>query len=371
MRVIDHEAAVCDFTVTPDSIIVQLQQQSPTALVSNVATTIDSLELHGQRWPLTINNAEYKNALICSPYTTYITYPLDELSKLPKLWVKAAVLLNALVMSGVCRLTKINKIVQVNNSLNSLLKHPAIFMKCLPEITCTLLLRYPKHALTFFRVNAVLDEKFLQTLKQQGYLVFPDRAVHLFFLHKSVMQRRDTKRDMALLRESPYTIVPHEAFTAEDANRVAELYHQLFVDKHSSCNPIYTALYFRRAIQYRWHTFVGLRNQHGRLDGFVSWFMSGDIMISGSLGYDQSIDAKMGLYRQLVAICLKHANDNQFIFNMGGGSDAFKLNRGSTRVLEYTAVYCKHLPFYRQIPWKIFHWIFNKTLKKIVTESSL
>ena len=93
-------------------------------------------------------------------------------------------------------------------------------------------------------------------------------------------------------------------------------------------------------------------------------------MICGPLGYDTRVDRKIGLYRQLVAICLKHASENHVIFNMGGGSDEFKLKRGSTQTLEYTAVYCRHLPFYRQLPWRVLSWACNKLLKKILNSTS-
>lgn len=353
------------------SMMDVLLKHKSTDLVSNAKTTITPFFIHDTVWPLTINDAEYCNSLICSPYTTYVTYGLHELKRLPKLWIKAAVLCNFAIMSCLCRLTKINKIVLVNNNLNSLLKHPDIFAEKLSEITERLTSDYPKHTITFFRVNDILDEKFKMALTKEGYLLFPDRASHLFFLHKAVMQRRDTKRDLMLLNQSAFTLVPHEVLLPQDGERLAQLYHQLFVEKHSTCNPIYTADYFRLALKHRWHVYTALRNKEGRIDGFVSWFVVGDIMISGPMGYDQSVDAKLGLYRQLVVICLKHASEHRYIFNMGGGSDAFKKNRGSTPVLEYTAVYCKHLPLYRRIPWRIYQWLFNKMLKKIVSESTL
>lgn len=351
-------------------IVEALLRQPTTELVSNVKTQIAALTLNNDRWPLTINQTEYDNAVICSPYTTYVTYPLDELKKISKVWVKCLVLLNTAIMSIICRLSKVNQIVQVNNNLNSLVRHPKIFAERLPQLTQQIISTYPKHAITFFRINAIFDEQFITLLKKQGYLVFPDRFTHLFFLHQSALERTDTKRDIMLLRDSSFSLVSHDALFPEDAERLAELYHQLFT-KHSKFNPIYTAHYFRQAIQYRWHTYTALRNSDGRIDGFVSWFIVGDVLLAGPMGYDHSVDLKKGLYRQLVAIYLKYASDHKLIFNMGGGSDVFKRNRGSTQVLEYTAVYCKHLPRYRQIPWKIFHWSFHKFLKKIISESNL
>src|SRR3990167_8374138 len=90
--------------VSPISMIDVLLRYSPTDLVSNVKTKIVPFSVNNQVWPLTLNDAEYHNSLICSPYTTYVTYGVHELKRLPKWWVKLAVLCNFAVMSCLCRL---------------------------------------------------------------------------------------------------------------------------------------------------------------------------------------------------------------------------------------------------------------------------
>lgn len=349
----------------------ELLKNASTHFVSNVKTTMATLMIEDQSWLLTINKTEYRNALICSPYTTYVTYPLGELKKFKKIGVKIAILLNAILMSCLCRLTKLNQIVQINNNLNSLIKHPKQFAAHLPSITTHILQQYPAHAVTFFRVNDTLDSTLLTALKNNGYLVFPDRSAHIFSSDNSFIGRSHTKRDISLLKKTSYTVVTHDELTQHDAARIAALYRMLFVDKYSQFNPIYTEAYFELAIKNQWHHYTALRNAEGRIDAFISWFESDNIMSCGPLGYDMTVDSKIGLYRQLVALCLKHADQSQLIFNMGGGSDEFKLNRGSMATWEYTAVYCAHLPFYRQIPWRIFSWVFNKCIKKVVSGANL
>lgn len=351
-------------------ILRKLLEKPSTEFIDNVKTKISVLNYANEVWALTVNEKEYDNALICSPYTTYVSYPIHTLKKFDKLWIKCLVLLNTAVMAALCRLTKFNQVVQVNNNLNSLIRHPKIFAERLPGLTLKLMQRYPLHAINFFRVNDVLDPELLLALKNRGYLVFPDRAAHVFFPEENYIRRSHTKRDLSLLNKNDYTIVQHEALTAEDAKRLAELYRLLFIDKHSKYNPVYTAAYFKEAICNHWHRYTALRNADGRIDGFISWFIRDDVMICGPLGYDSEVDRKSGLYRRLVALCLKFAHEKQIPFNMGGGSDEFKMNRGSQQVMEYTAVFCDHLPLYRQIPWKIMHWACNKLLKKIVDASS-
>ena len=341
--------------------------QCSREMVSNVETTMASLVIDQQSWPITINCAQYDNALICSPYTTYVTYPLGEIKKFKAPWKKIAIVLNAVIMSLLCRLTQFNRVVQINNNLNSLIRHSSTFATRLSDITQTCIQQFPHHAITFFRVNALLDTDFLGTLKKEGYCVFPDRPAHLFFPADHVTQSSYLKRDLSLLKNSAYTVISHDAIGSEDAERIAELYAQLFVEKHSHRNPIYTALYFQRAIANRWHTYVALKNKDGRIDAFISWFINDNVMTCGPLGYDHSVDQKIGLYGQLVALCLQYADQHQFIFNMGGGSDEFKRNRRSQQTWEYTAVYYQHLPTYRRIPWKMLSWACNRFIQKVVS----
>lgn len=348
-----------------------LLKKASTEFIANVKTTMATMIINNQSWLLTINQKEYRNALICSPYTTYVTYPLGERKKFKKTWIRVAIVFNTVIMSLLCRATKINKIVQINNSLNSLIKHPVQFSAYLPLMTKSIIAHYPHHAVTFFRVNETLDTDFLQALKENGYLVFPDRSSHIFSSKNNFIQRSHTKRDITLLRKSPYTVVTHDELKQEDAARLAELYRMLFVDKHSHYNPIYTEAYFRLAIENHWHHYTALRHENGRIDAFISWFESENVMSCGPLGYDLRVDSKIGLYRKLVALCLKRADESQLIFNMGGGSDEFKLNRGSMMTWDYTAVFCSHLPFYRCIPWKVLSWIFNTYIKKIVSDANL
>lgn len=337
-----------------------------TEYVSNVKTHMATLSVDHQSWPITVNNTEYANALICSPYTTYVTFPLSEFNQFKKIWKKILLVINFSVNFFLYRFTQINRVVQVNNNLNSLIRHPALFSNHLFSLTEKLIQQYPAHAITFFRVNELLDTPFLKTLKNAGYIVFPDRPVHVFLLNTNYMNRSHTKRDLSLLKKTNYEILSHNQLTEQNAIRFEKLYHQLFIEKHSHLNPIYTEKYFRSAIKNHWHTYVALKNQQGEIDAFISWFISDNVMTCGPLGYDIEVDRKTGLYRQLVAICLDYANRNQFIFNMGGGSDEFKNNRGSTTTWEYTAVYCNHLPYYRHVPWKILQWACNQFIQKIM-----
>ena len=225
--------------------------------------------------------------------------------------------------------------------------------------------RYPKHSPLFFRINDTLNKKLLQSLLDQGYLVFPDRRSHLYLPGTDFIKRRHVKADLALLKATDHTIVPHEELTEKDMDRLQELYQQLFIKKYSRFNPDYTRKFFQEAVRYRWHDYVALRNPEGEVDAFISWFYRDNVMLCGPLGFDCKQNRKKGLYRMLMALALKHAHENELILNFGAGADSFKSRRGSTSSLECTAVYCQHLPIYRRIPWKTLNWISHKFLKSL------
>lgn len=369
-----HEDVITDFTFfTKDnysefisqyadktnSIEANLLSQKSNAWISNVDTNIIIISLKDNLWPATINYKEYKNASICSPYAIYIKYPLGMIKKFDKLWIKVALLFNASVTGLVYKFTKINQVIQLENNLHGLIKHSSYLVKFLPDLTRILSEKYKNHAITFFRVNGQLDKQLLEILKKSGYIIFPDRTAHIFYPDNNYLKRRDVKRDLKILSNTNYKIIHHDELTEQDIDRLNELYRRLFIDKHSKFNPIYTKEYFRQSVKNRWFDYKALRHPNGRIDAFISWFYRENMMICGPVGYDTAIDQNEGLYRMVIALMLKHAHETQSILNIGSGSDQFKSNRGSTRTLEYAAVYCAHLPFYRRIPWLLLSKVHN------------
>lgn len=54
-------------------------QKGVTAFIENVNTQLFLLEVDDLILPVTLNNAEFENSYVCSPYTHYISYALEEL----------------------------------------------------------------------------------------------------------------------------------------------------------------------------------------------------------------------------------------------------------------------------------------------------
>jgi hypothetical protein len=108
--------------------------------------------------------------------------------------------------------------------------------------------------------------------------------------------------------------------------------------------------FFHLTLTQKILTFVGLAKD-GRIDGFVNYFVQGDRMTGGVLGYDLRIPQKTGLYRMLMAILIAEATQRGLRLNLSAGVGHFKMLRGALPVEEYDAVYDRHLRGSRRLAW--------------------
>jgi len=353
------------------SITANLLLRPVTDFVSNMSARMLAMGDGREVWPISINNQKHSNPISCSPYTTYVKYPMHMIDKFETLWLKLFVIGGTQLMGLVFKLTQLDKVILINNSLNSVLKHPKLFGQQLPQLTSLLKQVHPDRAILFFRVNSELDKEFMVVLQQQGYVLFPDRLVHLFDPETGFIKQRNVRGDFAILRDTPYQIINHENIVESDIPRIGELYRRLFIDKYSPLNLQYTDEFFRQAINNRWHHYIAFRNSTGQIDAFISWYFNDNTMVCGPLGYDTTVHIEAGLYRMMISSALKFSHENKILFNLGAGSDDFKKKRGSRPVLEYTAVYYRHLSYYRQLPWMMVSRICSVLLPKLFNTNPL
>lgn len=84
--------------------------------------------------------------------------------------------------------------------------------------------------------------------------------------------------------------------------------------------------------------------------------VSGDgIVTAPVVGYDTDISQKSALYRRVIARAMALSDHYNLPLNLSSGAPSFKRLRGGVPVIEYTAVYIRHLPRYRQLPWLMLH----------------
>lgn len=340
-------------------------------LISNINTESIIITNSKEHCLGTINHCEYNNSHACSPYATYISYPKTMLNQFNKTWAKLLAMIFPRLLGTLFKAAKIDQVIQLNNDFSAVIYKPIMLYKQTPEIINLLTERYPNHLILLRRINPITTPLLVDALKQNGFTLIADKPTHLFIPENKFMQRSHTKRDLTLLNKTNYTLVEQQSFTSEDLYRLHQLYQDLFIDKHTTSNPNYTLTFFEEAVKHRWLKFYAFRNPDGIIDAFSSLTHYDNIMNCGPIGYDLEKPTKLGLYRMLVAQGLKLAQDNNAILNYGSGSDLFKLNRGSKKIIEYTAVYYRHLPKYRQLPWNLLHFLSKTVMPKIFGLNSL
>ncbi len=312
---------------------------------------IDSLLL-----PLGVLEPGSGNSYVASIYNHYVEYATDELCEIRNPVLKTALRGIIALLGAVLRLTRSDRVVFVNNWLFSTNLYPSLTNDQLSRLTAFLVSRFPQHALVFRSLNTVHHADLLSGLKHLGWLAIGSRQVYLFArgtrpsLKKS--QQRTLLRDFQLLEQPDYVL--SQTIHPQEIDRVTALYNQLYLDKYSRHNPQYTAEFLRLAYERGLLEFRLLRRaQDGRIDAVFGYLYRNGIMSTPIFGYDLSIPQKSGLYRRLSAQLLKEAEMRNFHLNNSSGAPFFKLNRGCKAAIEYSAVYCGHLPRIRRLGYRI------------------
>ncbi|WP_315793374.1 GNAT family N-acetyltransferase [Paenibacillus sp. BIC5C1] len=337
--------------------------QGTQGFMVNVSTTLLIARIDDLVLPLTVNDAEYENSYVCSPYTHYVRYAKQELMLLrkPLLEKGLSVLLSA-VGWGMQR-SQINKVVHINNWLLSTNLYPAMSGEqavCLLEAVKE---RYPEHAVIYRSLCPGLHSDLTEKLKQAGSLLIPSRQIYLFRANDpnfgNAKSRWLLKRDYELLTKHGYEFVSEADLTEKDIPRIAELYKLLYLDKYSYDNPQFSEQFIATAKASGALSLYGLRKE-GRIDAVMGYFCRNGVMTTPLFGYDTALPQSIGLYRMLSACLIGQARENGHLLHESAGAAQFKRNRGAVSDFEYSAVYERHLPMSRRWCWLLLERLLNR-----------
>ncbi len=311
-----------------------------TPYVSNVHTELRILTVDGIPLPITVNEAEYTNSYVCSPYTHYVSYAEEELVMLEQPRLERAL---AVLLRGIGRYLRgihFNRVVQINNwlvSTNLYTQLTAEQVQAVHNAVCT---RYSGHVVIWRSLNEVTTPIIQKTLQQAGCRLIPSRQIYLFDHQTGVTSRTRwvIKRDRRLIDNGEYEVVAPDEIEEQDIPRIAELYQMLYIDKYSSHNPQFTEQFFRIALQERLLNIYGLR-RNGRLDAVLGFFGRDAVMTTPLFGYDTSLPAETGLYRMLSVMLIDLSAARGQLLHESSGVGQFKRNRGAYGTLEVSAVY--------------------------------
>lgn len=319
-------------------------QEGVTRLVANLRTELRVLHTGDAVLPVTINDADYDNTYVCSPYTAYVTYAKEETRLLREHWWCPALLALADAAGGMLRAARVNQMVQVNNWLLStnLFRRDATWN--LDAVTQLLRETFPAHLICFRSLNAWSDAALLGQFRASGFKLVASRQVYVFEdFARTWFETHNAKLDRQLLARTAFRVVVHDELAAADYERMAELYRQLYIDKYSRLNPQFTADYLRLCHRTRAMTFLGLRTKEGKLVGIVGLFAIDGMVTAPIVGYDTSLDSRFGLYRLLMTLTFQFAMQHGLRLNLSSGAAHFKRLRGGRPQIEYSAIFDRHL----------------------------
>jgi hypothetical protein len=343
--------------------LLPMVQQSVSHLIKNAQTELMVLTMDEHVIPITINEKEYANTYVCSPYTHYISYAKEELILLESRFAERIlrVILNGLGL--LLKLSRINQVVHINNWLVSTNLYPTLTAAQIKKIINYIKLRFPQHAIVFRSINQTLNSNILEActnldckkvLSRKIYFLSPSDPAYT-----NAKARWLVKRDYALLAKKGYRIVPAQDIKESDLPRILQLYNALYLDKYSYHNPQLTEAFLRLALEDNILQLYVLRNDK-QIDAVLGFFVRNGAMTTPLFGYDTSLPQELGLYRMLSAVLLSIAEQKQILLHESSGAAQFKRNRGARGDIEYSVVYDRHLPLYRRWSWSFLEKILTK-----------
>ncbi|MCR8859238.1 MULTISPECIES: hypothetical protein [Bacillus] len=366
-----HSLHSIDWTTKRDGAYVRdsflpLLQNDITAFIENVNTQLFLLEIDDLVLPVTVNHEEFENSYVCSPYTHYISYALEELWELKKPWLEKLLTYPIHIIGSWLRRTNINKVIIVNNWMLSTNLYHSINKQQIEQITNLLVEKFPEHTILFRSLNSELYPTITQALSTVGYNKIMSRSVYLFnpkdYKKMNRKARKDLLNDKSLLKKSNYEIITNEELTKEDILQIFELYNQLYIEKYSDHNPMFTPAYLWNALQH--HLFeIKVIKKEGIIDGVIAYFIRDGVMTTPILGYDTNSDQQQGLYRILSLLITMDSIEKNLICHCSAGAGEFKRNRGAKQQIEYSYIYNDHLPHKQQKVWRILSWILNTCIE--------
>lgn len=322
-----------------------------TAYIRNLQTTVTCHRWGDACLPMTINNGEPQKTFVCSPWVGYIDYIKEELARFPN---PAIVPILRTVIGCVARVlahAKIDRVVHINNWMMSTNLLPDIDSSLVPGQTRQLRLRFPNHFLAIRSLTRRHHPQLIAWLLAEGWVLMPSRQIFIADDIKLQMtRRRDLKRDEMLWHGSGFRYEELETVGEADAERIAALYARLYLKKYSYLNPTYTADFIVMSHQIGMIRYLVHRDRKGIIQSFAGFHRFAAHGTVPLMGYNTDLERTAGLYRLGFHAGTRYAAEHRLSFNMSSGATAFKISRGATAEIEYTAFYFRHLPLARRLP---------------------
>lgn len=324
--------------------VTALTNEGTPAFVSNAASRMALMRHGGLELPVTIDDGGYGRSYVSSPHSAYVLYARDEIEIVGmRKWRWAAY--GALrLLDRLLRGIRINQAVHLDNWLLSTNLHGEWNGDGLNRMREVLATRFPDHFVILRSLDPWSSPDLLDAARRDGWMLLPSRQIWVTEdLARDWRPRNDYGNDRRALAKSGLTVEDPDRLGPGDADRIADLYHQLYVGRYSPLNPIFTARYVEETMRSGLLRYRLARDDEGTIMAVAGMLVRGDCVTVPVLGYDTSRPQKDALYRIATFMFSDWAMQRGLRLHSSSGAGDFKRNRGARPEIEYMAIYARHL----------------------------
>jgi hypothetical protein len=332
--------------------LAPLIEEEPHRLIANVYRTEMRVAQAGNFvLPLTVSDFHPANSYVCSPYSHYVSYAFEEVERLNNRAAQRLIRLLMRPLAAFFRQRELDRLVYANNWLLSTNLYPALEPQQMYALASALPDCFPDRTVIFRSVDSYRNPRLLKTLLDCGYQMILSRQV--YYQDPAVARtKKQFKVDSSLMRRSPYRFVDARELGRQAIPRLIELYNLLYLEKYSYYNPQFTEAFVRLMLDRELLTMWALVCD-GRIDGVLGYFARNGVMTQPFFGYDTRLPQELALYRLLSLKTLLEGEERGLLVHASAGVGSFKRLRGGVATIEYNAVYDRHLPAARRLPWTL------------------
>jgi Acetyltransferase (GNAT) domain len=336
--------------------------------LENAHGRIAPLSLGGHIAPLVISDDGPQISYVCSPLSSWVRYPIHEVAQDLGPLPSAGLTLAGSLLGGLMRQASLHRPAYINNWLVSTNLHPQVSDQDWAQARDQAIGLAPDRPIIIRSICAQVDAKAARDLSDLGFVLIPARLVYLCDPQADqINDRNHVKRDRKLLERRDVDIIRPDQLTKADVPQLRQCFREIFLDKHSPLNPDFTDAFFNLCLDHQFLELFALRYE-GRLVGVVGIMERHGFVTTPLIGYDQSLPQSLGLYRRLTAILIEQAMSRRCKIHYSSGAGSFKSARGGKPELEYTAVFARHLPPYRQAALGLFAQLVGRFGEKLIRQ---
>jgi len=333
--------------------LIPLMTDDPQKYIRNIHNTqLMAVKIDDVILPITVTDFHPQNTYTVSPYSHYVSYGgLEEVKHLNSPLAEVVVKAVMKPVGGYFRYSELDKVVFVNNYLLSTNLYPSVNSDQLSAVSEALIEWFPDRVIIFRSVDQKKNPHIYQALESLEYDLVLSRQVW-YMEPVAALKTRQCKEDVRVLKKAGYEVVSGKDLSDDELHRAVQLYELLYLQKYSYYNPQFTFDFLKLARDEEILNMYGLKKD-GRLNAIMGFFVRNGAMTQPLFGYDTSLPLEEGLYRLLTLVTLQEGVKRGLLVHASGGVGKFKKVRGGESVTEYNAVFTKHLPRKRQLPWKL------------------